>query len=139
MLAQRGKEAIKDKYDFIVLDELHRTGAKEWETKLNELLENQEESTKVLGITATPTRDMDDRNMADEMALKLGYTKEEVQRREHIAMDMDLVDAIKLGLVVNPKIVSCEYTLKTDGSMENLLEKINSIEDEDIRKEKIEQ
>lgn len=139
LLAKRGKEVIKDKYGFIVLDELHRTGAKEWETKLDELLENQEESTKVLGITATAKRDVDDRNMADEMALKLGYTKEEVQRREHIAMDMDLVDAIKLGLVVNPKIVSCEYTLKTDGSMENLLEKINSIEDEDIRKEKIEQ
>lgn len=139
LLAKRGKDVIENNYDFIVLDELHRTGAKEWETKLNELLENQEESTKVLGITATPTRDMDDRNMADDMALKLGYTKEEVQRREHIAMDMDLVDAIKLGLVVNPKIVSCEYTLKTDGSMENLLEKINSIEDEDIRKEKIEQ
>ena len=139
LLAQRGKEIIKDKYDFIVLDELHRTGAKEWEEKLNELLENQKESTKALGITATPKRDVDDRNMADEMALKLGYTKEEVQKRKHIAMDMDLVDAIKLGLVVNPKIVSCEYTLKTDGSMENLLEKINSIEDEDIRKEKIEQ
>ncbi len=139
LLAHRGKEVIKDKYDFIVLDELHRTGAKEWEGKLDELLENQEESTKVLGITATPTRDMDDRNMADEMALKLGYTKEEVQRREHIAMDMDLLDAIRLGLVVNPKIVTCEYTLKTDGSMENLLEKINSIEDEEIKKEKIEQ
>ena len=139
LLAQRGKEVIKDKYGFIVLDELHRTGASKWEGKLNRLLDNQDENTKVLGITATPTRDMDDRNMADEMALKLGYTKEEVQRREHIAMDMDLVDAIKLGLVVNPKIVSCEYTLKTDGSMENLLEKINSIEDEDIRKEKIEQ
>ena len=139
LLAKRGKEVIKDKYGFIVLDELHRTGASKWEGKLNELLDNQEESTKVLGITATPIRDMDDRNMADEMALKLGYTKEEVQKRKHIAMDMDLVDAIKLGLVVNPKIVSCEYTLKTDGSMENLLEKINSIEDEDIRKEKIEQ
>ena len=139
LLAKRGKEVIKDKYGFIVLDELHRTGASKWEGKLNRLLDNQDENTKVLGITATPTRDMDDRNMADEMALKLGYTKEEVQRREHIAMDMDLVDAIKLGLVVNPKIVSCEYTLKTDGSMENLLEKINSIEDEDIRKEKIEQ
>ncbi len=139
LLSKRGKEVIENNYDFIVLDELHRTGAKEWEGNLNRLLDNQDENTKVLGITATPTRDMDDRNMADEMALKLGYTKEEVQRREHIAMDMDLVDAIKLGLVVNPKIVSCEYTLKTDGSMENLLEKINFIEDEDIRKEKIEQ
>ena len=135
LLAQRGKQVIKQNYDFIVLDELHRTGAKEWETKLNELLNSQEESVKVLGITATPTRDMDDRNMAKEMALKLGYTKEEIEQKQHIAMDMDLVEAIKLGLVVNPKIISCEYSLNQDGSMEDLLAKIDKIEDPEIKKE----
>ena len=137
LLAKKGKEVIKQEYGFIVLDELHRTGASEWEEKLDELLENQQENVRVLGITATPTRDMDDRNMANETALKLGYTQEEVQKREHIAMDMDLVEAIKLGLVVNPKIVSCEYSLKEDGRMEDLLETINSIEDENVRKEKL--
>lgn len=137
LLAKKGKETIKQEYGFIVLDELHRTGASEWEEKLDSLLENQQENVRVLGITATPTRDMDDRNMANETALKLGYTQEEVQKREHIAMDMDLVEAIKLGLVVNPKIVSCEYSLKEDGRMEDLLETINSIEDENVRKEKL--
>lgn len=137
LLAKKGKEVIKQEYGFIVLDELHRTGASEWEEKLDELLENQQENVRVLGITATPTRDADDRNMANETALKLGYTQEEVQKREHIAMDMDLVEAIKLGLVVNPKIVSCEYSLKEDGRMEDLLEAINSIEDENVRKEKL--
>lgn len=137
LLAKKGKEVIKQEYSFIVLDELHRTGASEWEEKLDELLENQQENVRVLGITATPTRDADDRNMANETALKLGYTPEEVQKREHIATDMDLVEAIKLGLVVNPKIVSCEYALKEDGRMEDLLEAINSIEDENVRKEKL--
>jgi len=137
LLAKKGKEVIKQEYGFIVLDELHRTGASEWEEKLDELLENQQENVRVLGITATPTRDMDDRNMANETALKLGYTLEEVQKREHIAMDMDLVEAIKLGLVVNPMIVSCEYSLKQDGRMEDLLETINSIEDENVKKEKL--
>ena len=139
LLAQRGKDIIEKEYGFIVLDELHRTGAKEWEKKIAKLLENQGEETRVLGITATPTRDMDDRNMANEMALRLGYTKEEVESNQHIAMNMDLIEAIKLGLVVNPKVVSCEYSLTTDGSIENLLEKINSIEDEDERKEKLAQ
>ena len=37
-----------------------------------ELLESQEEQTKILGITATPERDTDGRNMADELALKIG-------------------------------------------------------------------
>ncbi len=48
----------------IVLDELHRTGAKEWEGKIDKLLKNQTEEVKVLGITATPTRDVDRRDMA---------------------------------------------------------------------------
>ena len=137
LLAKKGKDVINQEYGFIVLDELHRTGASEWEDRLDNLLENQQENVRVLGITATPTRDADDRNMANETALKLSYTPEEVQKREHIAMDMDLVEAIKLGLVVNPKIVSCEYALKEDGRMEELLETINSIEDENVRKEKL--
>ena len=134
LLAQRGKKTIKESYGFIVLDELHRTGAKEWEGKLNKLLKNQTQNTKVLGITATPVRDVDDRNMAIEMALKLGYTKEEIQNREHIAINMDLLDAIKLGLVVNPKIVNCEYTIKDDKRLENLFETINSMENEEEKK-----
>ena len=42
-------------------------------------------------------------------------------------------------MVVNPKVVSCEYNLLTDGSMENLAEQINEIEDENERKKKLEQ
>ena len=56
----------------MVLDELHRTGAEKWQKKLELLLESQEEQTKILGITATPERDTDGRNMADELALKIG-------------------------------------------------------------------
>ena len=37
----------------IVLDEIHRTGAKEWEGKINELLVSQAEETRVLGLSAT--------------------------------------------------------------------------------------
>ena len=138
LLSKKGKETMQESYGFIVMDELHRTGAKEWEGKLDKLLQNQETSTKVLGITATPTRDMDDRNMADATAFKLGYTEEEIKNRKHIAMHMDLEEAIKLGLVVNPKVVSCEYTLKTDGSMERLIEKINSITDQEEKKKMLE-
>lgn len=133
LLAKSGKEILNDKYKFIVMDELHRTGAPEWEKKIDLLLENQDEDLKVLGITATPTRDIDDRNMADEMALKLGYSQEEIEQRKHIAIDMDLIDAIRLGLVVNPNLVTCEYNLMIDGEMENLLEKINAIRDDSKR------
>ena len=139
LITKAGKETLKKQYDFMIFDELHRTGAEKWEKSLDKLIENQPEETKVLGITATPTRDADDRNMADEIAKKLGYTDEEISAEKHIAAKIELKEAIQLGMVVNPKVVSCEYNLLTDGSMENLAEQINEIEDENERKKKLEQ
>ena len=130
-LLQKSDEELKEQNcRFIVLDELHRTGAEQWGEKLNILLDAQNESTRVLGITATPQRDVDGRNMADEIALRLGYTEREVKNRKHIAKKMDLIDAIRLGIVVNPKIVECEYNLKRDNeTWESLLETINQMDD----------
>ena len=139
LITKAGKETLKTQYDFMIFDELHRTGAEKWEKSLDKLIENQPEETKVLGITATPTRDVDDRNMSDEIAKKLGYTDEEIRAEKHIAAKIELKEAIQLGMVVNPKVVSCEYNLLTDGSMENLAEQINEIEDENERKKKLEQ
>ena len=139
LLHKNGRNFIKEKFDFIVLDELHRTGGTEWENKINKLLENQEESVRVLGITATPERDADGKDMADETARKLGYTEDEIAQQMHVAMNMNLIDAIRLGLVVNPKIVSCEYNLKGNLSFEQILEKINLIEDENERNARLEQ
>ena len=127
LITKAGKETLEKQYDFIIFDELHRTGAEKWEEALNKLLENQLETTKVLGITATPRRDADDRNMSDEIAKKLGYTEEEIKAEKHIATKIELKEAIQLGMVVNPKVVSCEYNLLTDGSMENLAEQILSL------------
>ena len=138
LITKAGKETLKKQYDFMIFDELHRTGAEKWEEALNKLLENQLETTKVLGITATPRRDADDRNMADEIAKKLGYTDEEIQANKHIAKQIELKEAIQLGMVVNPKIVSCEYNVLTDGTMENLKEEIDEIADEDEKKKKLE-
>ena len=139
LITKAGKETLEKQYDFIIFDELHRTGAEKWEEALNKLLENQLETTKVLGITATPRRDADDRNMADEIAQKLGYTDEEIRAEKHIATKIELKEAIQLGMVVNPKIVSCEYNVLTDGTMENLKEEIDEIADENERKKKLEQ
>ena len=122
-----------------MLDELHRTGAKEWRDKLNTLLDNQPGSTKVLGITATPRRDADGINMANEIAQRLGYTNSEAVSGKHIAMNMSLTNAIRMGLVVNPKLVSCAYSLKTDGSLDELKDKIDQIEDVQDRNEKLEE
>ena len=135
LLAKRGQKVIKEQYGMIVLDELHRTGAKEWEGKIDKLLKNQTEEVKVLGITATPTRDVDRRDMANEIAKKLGYTDEEISQRKHLAANMTLENAIRMGYVVNPKLVYCKYDLISSGKMEELKAQIDSIEDENKRAE----
>ena len=139
LLARGGKEIINKQYGYIVLDELHRTGAKEWGDRLNTLIDNQPETTKVLGTTATPRRDADGMNMATEMAQRLGYTNREAVSGKHIAMNMSLTNAIRMGLVVNPKLVSCAYSLKADGSLDRLKESIEQIDDVQEKNEKLQE
>jgi hypothetical protein len=137
LLAKRGKESIKEQYGMIVLDEIHRTGAKEWEGKIDTLLENQNDDVKVLGLSATPTRDVDGRDMAEETARKLGYTDEEIKSRKYFASNMSLENAIRMGYVVNPKLVYCKYDLISSGKMDNLKAEIDDIDDENKRAEKL--
>ncbi len=82
----------------MIFDELHRTGAEKWEKSLDKLIENQPEETKVLGITATPTRDVDDRNMSDEIAKKLGYTDEEIRPEKTYSSKYDIRKCNRNGL-----------------------------------------
>ena len=77
--------------------------------------------------------------MANEMAERLGYTNREAVSGKYIAMNMNLTNAIRMGLVVNPKLVSCTYNLKVDGSLEKLKVKIDQIEDVQKRNEKLEE
>ena len=77
--------------------------------------------------------------MANEIAQRLGYTNREAVSGKHIAMNMSLTNAIRMGLVVNPKLVSCAYSLKTDRSLEELKDKIDQIEDIKDRNEKLEE
>lgn len=133
LISKENENIINKQYKFIVFDELHRTGAKEWKNKIDKLISDQNEETKYLGITATPQRDSDNINMADELASQLGFNESEIINQHHIAMHLDLLDAIRLGIVINPKIVNCEYILNNNGFMDNLLEKINSVKDDNFK------
>ena len=137
LLAKRGQEVIKAQYGMIILDELHRTGAKEYGEKVNQLLENQTEDVKVLGITATPTRDVDGRDMENETAKKLGYTDEEISKRKHLASNMILENGIRMGYLVNPKVISSKYDLISSGKMDEMRANIEDIEDDIKRAEKL--
>ncbi len=126
---------INADYDFIVLDELHRTGASEWGKQLNMLLDNQVHA-KVLGMTATPERDMDGKDMSEIFAKKYGYTDDEILKEKHLAFNMDLLEAIESEITHNPKVVNCEYSLLKDGSLDELELKIDDITDENLKLEK---
>lgn len=98
--------------DFVVLDELHRAGAREWRGRVKELIEKNPRA-QILGITATPIRDDNNEDMMKTIAEFSGdYTKEEIiQEKKHLAVEMTLVEAMQKNYVVEPKIISFNYTL----------------------------
>ena len=96
----------------IVLDEVHRTGAQEWNEKIKVLIKNNP-NARILGITATPIRDVDNQNMVEKIAEFSGaYTDEEIKRKKYMAAEMYLVDAMQEGIVVTPNIVTFDYSLE---------------------------
>ena len=124
------KDKYNDKYDFIILDELHRSGAPEWSKFVNELMANQnQENIKVLGLTATPERDRDEKDMAVYWARYFGYTDEEIELNKHLAINETLESAIKAGLLPNPKFINCLYSYKSDGTLDEMYENINMLDD----------
>ena len=124
------KDKYNDKYTFIILDELHRSGAPEWSKFVNELMANQDkENIKVLGLTATPERDRDDKDMSIYWARYFDYSDEEIELNKHLAINETLESAIKAGLLPNPKFINCLYSYKSDGTLDELYEQINMLDD----------
>ena len=87
-------------YDLIVIDELHRMGARTWEVGIKNLLQVNPEA-KVLGTTATPIRYLDnERDMAED------YFKGDV------ISQIELVDAMVDGILPVPHYVIGYYSLE---------------------------
>lgn len=91
--------------DYIILDEFHRCGAKEWGRGVNSLL-GEYPSVPVLGMSATNIRYLDSRrDMADELF------------DGNVASEISLGEAIVRGILRAPKYVLSVF------SYENELEK----------------
>ena len=129
LLEDSSIDTIKKKYKYIVLDEIHRSGAERWIEKVKQLIDNQDEDTKVLGISATPQRDVDYNDMSDFWAEYLGYTEEEILNKKHLACDIDLIEAIERGYITKPKIICCKYSY-----LKSCEGKLNLISNEEDRK-----
>lgn len=102
-LAKMNKEEISAiEADLIICDELHRTGAKTWGQKF-ELLVDSHPDSKVFGVTATPLRCADGRDMAEEYF------------NGNKACDISLAEALIREIIpVMPLYVSALYTFEEE-------------------------
>lgn len=89
-------EKFKD-VKFLILDELHRSGAEEWNKRIQIILDNYPE-IKLIGMTATPER-TDGRNMVEEL-----FNGSQV-------CSISLLDAIDMNIAPRIKYITAFSTL----------------------------
>ncbi|MDY8023399.1 Helicase associated domain protein [Paenibacillus polymyxa] len=107
--------------DMIVFDEFHRCGADKWGFGVQNLL-NIFTDAKLLGLTATPIRHLDNgRDMSDELF------------EGNVVTSLTLPQAIVKGILPMPKYISALYSF--DEEINNLKDKINKSTNNDEEKD----
>ncbi|MBQ3421732.1 MAG: DEAD/DEAH box helicase family protein [Romboutsia sp.] len=98
-----GKSFLQENnYDFIILDEYHRCGAKTWYKPVKFMLDYYKD-VKVLGVTATPVRYLDgNRDMSKEL-----FDSEPIS-------DISLLEAINKNILPSPKYVLSYYKIEDE-------------------------
>ena len=107
-------------YANIILDEFHRCGAPEWGKGVDRLIK-QSPNAKVLGMTATPVRAVDNKDMSDELF------------EGNIASEMTLEEAVAEGIIAVPVYVTAIYSLEE--AIRKAESKVEEEPDEEIRKD----
>ena len=98
--------------DGICLDEMHRAGAKVWNTGVERLIAAHP-NARLLGLTATPVRYLDNqRDMSEELFDGC------------VADSMTLGEAIARGILPAPKYVVSLYTYNMDGELHKYRDRI---------------
>lgn len=114
--------------NLIVFDELHRSGARTWKNVVKQLIASNDKAN-ILGITATPIRDVDHIDMMKELAeMTKTYTKDELATKQYLGYEMYLPDAIQRGLVVEPKIISFDFMLRETDEYQEIIDMIKKDE-----------
>lgn len=123
-LARMTDEEIENiNADLIVCDELHRTGAKTWGQKFEVLVETHPDS-KVFGVTATPLRCADGRDMSEEYF------------DGNKACDISLAEALVRKIIpIMPVYVSALYTFEEE--YKNMSDKIENGRNTDEEKSEL--
>ena len=113
-IAERDEDFFENlNADLFIFDEAHRAGAPTYQPKIQKMLDRNP-NAQILGMTATPVRDIDKRDMLYELAKMSGsYTEKELVEKKYLASEMYLLDAMKDDIVVTPKVVTFDYNLDT--------------------------
>lgn len=95
------EEMEKVNASHIVLDEFHRCGADKWGKSVNEFLRINS-NAKVMGLSATPIRPSDGKNMVEEMF------------DGKMASELTLVDALEQNILPLPVMVNAIYSFEDE-------------------------
>lgn len=121
MLDQKSMKGYEP--DFVVLDEFHRCGAKEWGNSL-EIFLRLFPKAKILGLSATHVRYLDNqRDMAEELF------------DGHIASYMTLGEAIALGILESPQYVISVYSYQQE--LEKYQKRIENLKSDGYKSENL--
>ena len=103
-------------YDNIIIDEFHRCGAPEWSKGVDRIIK-QSPNAKILGMTATPIRAVDNKDMADAIF------------KGNVASEMTLEEAVAEGIIEAPIYINGIYSLQEEiKKAESNIEKITNEE-----------
>lgn len=98
------KDVFDVKWDTIIMDEFHRSGANTWNQFINELLK-QNPNAKIIGLSATPVRFLDKgRDMGMEFF------------NNNYACYITLKQALNRGILPEPIYVCTDYRITTETS-----------------------
>lgn len=116
-LLQMDMDELYKKYDGIIFDEYHRTGARETYKKIKQLklnLQESDDSKKFIGLTATPVRYLDDeRNMTQEIF------------DGNVASSISLSQAMLEGLLPVPLYINSKIACR--GEFERISRKVTKL------------
>ena len=107
-------------YDNIIIDEFHRCGAPEWSKGVDRIIK-QSPNAKILGMTATPIRAVDNKDMADAIF------------KGNVASEMTLEEAVAEGIIEAPIYINGIYSLQEE--IKRAESNIEKITNEETKKE----
>lgn len=105
-------ELLKGCYDLIVLDEFHRVGAEVWGQNVKKLIELNPKA-KVFGLSATPVRFLEKRDMGREIF------------GGNIVEGLSLREAIEKKVLPTPEYVTAVYSY--GGVVDNLQNRVDKV------------